>query len=64
VRWDEIDDCAPQDFTIFTVPERYAQLGDLHESIDGHAFDIAPLLEWAERDDAEGAPEAPEPDSL
>ena len=54
IRWDEVDDVDPRDCTIFTVPERYAELGDLHADIDDHVFDIAPLLEWADRDEAEG----------
>ena len=37
-RWDEIDDVEPQDFTIATVPERFAQLGDLHQGIDEAVF--------------------------
>jgi hypothetical protein len=53
---------APRDLTIATVPERYAALGDLHAGIDGAVFDIAPLLEWAERDEREGAETPPEPD--
>jgi DNA ligase D len=53
VRWDEIDDVDPHDFTIETVPPRYAELGDLHAGIDDAVFDIAPLLEWADRDDLE-----------
>ncbi len=59
IRWDEIDDADPRDFTIHTVPKRFAEIGDLHEDIDDHVFDIAPLLEWADRDDAEGASEPP-----
>ncbi len=51
LRWDEIDDADPHDFTIRTVPQRFAELGDLHGSIDEHPFDLAPLLEWAARDD-------------
>jgi DNA ligase D len=54
VRWDEIDDADPRDFTIHTVPARFAEIGDLHRDIDDHVFDIAPLLEWADRDEAEG----------
>src|SRR5256714_7935357 len=34
IRWEEIDDVEPQDFTIATVPARFAQLGDLHAGID------------------------------
>ena len=55
IRWDEVDDADPRDFTIATVPQRFAELGDLHERIDETAWDIAPLLEWADRDDAEPA---------
>jgi DNA ligase D len=59
VRWDEIADIEPGDFTIATMPARYAEIGDLHAGIDDEVFDLAPLLEWADRDDAE-EPEAPE----
>ncbi|MDZ5662020.1 non-homologous end-joining DNA ligase [Nocardioides sp. S-58] len=62
VRWEEVDDCEPDDFTIFTMPERFARIGDLHAAIDAHPFDIAPLLAWADRDEAEGAAAPPEPD--
>src|SRR5689334_19624313 len=55
IRWDEVDDVDPHDFTIETVPARFAELGDLHAGIDGAVFDIAPLLEWADRDEREGA---------
>ena len=61
VRWDEIDDVRPEDFTINTMPARYAELGDLHQGIDQVVFDIAPLLEWADRDERDGA-ETPEVD--
>ena len=51
IAWDEIDDAEPRDFTIATVPERFARLGDLHAGIDDAVFSLEPLLEWAERDD-------------
>jgi DNA primase len=54
VRWDEIDDVDPHDFTIRTVPGRFAEIGDLHEDIDDHVFDLEPLREWADRDEANG----------
>ncbi|SFM73672.1 DNA ligase D [Pseudonocardia ammonioxydans] len=64
VRWDEIDDCEPGDFTIATMPARYAELGDLHAGIDEAVFTIDPLLEWADRDDRDGAapPDLPDLD--
>jgi DNA ligase D len=62
VRWDEVDDVEPDDFTIATVPARYAELGDLHAGIDDAVFDLAPLVEWAERDERAGAEGPADPD--
>ncbi len=62
IRWDEIDDVEPGDFTIATVPDRFAELGDLHADIDDHVFDIQPLLDWADRDEAEGAEPPADPE--
>ena len=59
IRWDEIADVEPQDCTIATVPARFVELGDLHATIDDEAFDLAPLLSWAERDEADGADAPP-----
>ncbi len=58
--WDEVADCDPADFTVLTMPQRYADLGDLHAGIDDAVFDLAPLLEWAQRDEAEGRQTPPE----
>ncbi|CAM3125022.1 non-homologous end-joining DNA ligase [Skermania piniformis] len=55
LRWDEVDVAEPDDFTMQTMPARFAELGDLHAGIDDAVFDIAPLLEWAERDGTEPA---------
>jgi DNA ligase D len=55
ITWDEVDDVEPQDFTIRTVPERFERLGDLHVGIDDAVFSLDPLLEWADRDEREGA---------
>ncbi|MCR6482412.1 non-homologous end-joining DNA ligase [Amycolatopsis sp. OK19-0408] len=57
IRWEEIDDVEPGDFTIATVPARFAELGDLHAGIDKAVFSLDPLLEWAERDGVEEPPE-------
>ncbi len=62
LRWDEIPDATPDDFTIATMPERFARLGDLHSGIDDTVFDISPLLDWADRDERSGAETPPEPD--
>ncbi|GAA1167890.1 non-homologous end-joining DNA ligase [Ornithinimicrobium humiphilum] len=58
--WDEVPDCDPADFTMLTMPGRYAEVGDLHAGIDDAVFAIAPLLEWADRDEAEGHDAPPE----
>lgn len=63
LRWDEVTDCAPSDFTVLTMPARFAELGDLHADIDSTPFDIAPLLEWAHRDEAAGKETPPEPEA-
>jgi DNA ligase D len=55
VRWDEVDAVDPRELTIATVPARFAELGDLHEGIDDAVFDIAPLLEWSDRDEGDQA---------
>jgi DNA ligase D len=55
IGWEEIDTVVPGDFTIETMPARFAELGDLHAEIDLHVFDIAALTEWADRDEREGA---------
>ncbi len=50
ITWDEVDDVEPRDCTIATVPARFAVVGDLHDGIDEAVFDLAPLLDWADRD--------------
>ncbi|MDO5498222.1 MAG: non-homologous end-joining DNA ligase [Propionibacteriaceae bacterium] len=50
VTWDEIADLDPRDFTIATVPERFARLGDLHTAIDDIEHGLEPLFEWADQD--------------
>ncbi len=49
IRWDEIPDIDPRDFTITTVPARYTQLGDLHAGIDAAVFELDRLIDWADR---------------
>ena len=39
------------DFTIATVPARFAELGDLHAEIDDVAHRLDTLIDWADRDD-------------
>jgi DNA primase len=62
ITWDEVDSVEPQDCTMATVPARFAELGDLHAGIDDAVFAIDELLEWADRDEREGAVDAGVPD--
>jgi DNA ligase D len=64
IRWDEVDDVLPDDFTMATVPARFAEMGDLHAGIDDAVFSIEILLEWAERDERAGAADPGEPDAV
>jgi bifunctional non-homologous end joining protein LigD len=59
--WDEVPECRLEAFTIDTVPERYARLGDLAEGIDSAVGSLEPLLDLAARDAAAGLPDAPWP---
>jgi DNA primase len=53
--WQELsEDLDPRDFTIATVPARFARIGDPHAGIDQAVFSLDPLLEWAARDEASG----------
>jgi DNA ligase D len=54
IAWAEIPDVDPRDFTVKTVPARFADLGDLHATIDDQAFSLDQLLEWAARDEQAG----------
>jgi DNA ligase D len=53
LQWSEIPDAEPGDFTIATMPARFARIGDLHFDIDDHPYSLDTLLEWAARDERE-----------
>jgi bifunctional non-homologous end joining protein LigD len=53
--------CQPEDFTVATVPARFAAIGDPHAAMDAAAGSLEPLLELAARDEAAGMPDAPWP---
>ena len=59
--WSEVPECDPADFTIFTMPERFAKIGDPHAGMDAQAGVLDKLLELAERDEAAGLADAPWP---
>jgi bifunctional non-homologous end joining protein LigD len=59
--WDEVPGCRPEEFTIDTMPARFAALGDVGAGIDDAAGSLEPLLELAAADEAAGVPDAPWP---
>jgi DNA ligase D-like protein (predicted polymerase) len=60
VTWDELPGVAPEDFTVATMPARFAELGDLHASIDDTRHSLEPLLEMYEADEAGDMPYPPD----
>ncbi|HJQ11646.1 MAG TPA: non-homologous end-joining DNA ligase [Gemmatimonadaceae bacterium] len=61
LRWDEVAGCDPEDFTVLTVPKRFAEIGDPNEAMDDFAGSLEKLLELADRDEAAGLGDAPWP---
>ncbi len=59
--WDELPDVAPEDFTVTTMPPRFAEVGDRHAAIDDAFHSLQPLLEIYEREAAEGQGDMPYP---
>ena len=59
--WDEIDVCEPGDFTMATMPRRFADVGDPHTAMDQHADSLESLLELSSRHEREGLGDAPWP---
>jgi len=61
LRWSEVPDCDPADFTISTMPKRFAEVGNPHSDMNDAPGSLEPLLELAARDEAEGLGDAPWP---
>jgi DNA ligase D-like protein (predicted polymerase) len=61
LRWDEVPACNPADFTVYTVPKRYAAIGHPHAGMDAAAGSLEKLLELAAADEASGLGDAPWP---
>jgi DNA ligase D len=59
--WEELAEVRPEDFTVATMPARFAEVGDRHAAIDAVAHSLEPLLEIFERDAAEGEADMPYP---
>jgi hypothetical protein len=61
VTWDEILSIDPADFTLASMPRRFAALGDVHGAIDQNPCSLERLLDLSERQQREGLGDAPWP---
>jgi len=61
IGWDELGSSNPGDFTLSTMPKRFAAIGDPHQKIDAHAGSLESLLELSVRQEKEGQGDAPWP---
>ncbi|HVF79633.1 MAG TPA: non-homologous end-joining DNA ligase [Solirubrobacteraceae bacterium] len=61
VTWDELAAVTPEDFTVATMPARFADIGDRHAAIDDVAHSLQPLLDLYERDAVDGRGDMPYP---
>src|SRR5881409_1661995 len=59
--WDEVESAEPADFTLATMPTRFAKLGDRHAGIEQTAGSLEGLLELSARHEREGLGDAPWP---
>src|SRR5207302_709910 len=59
--WHEVPECEPADFTVLTIPKRFAEMGDPHAGMDAAAGSLDPLLELAAKDESAGLGDAPWP---
>jgi DNA ligase D-like protein (predicted polymerase) len=59
--WEEVDVCEPADFTLATMPARFAEAGDRHRDIDAHPARLDALLELSARQEKDGLGDAPWP---
>jgi bifunctional non-homologous end joining protein LigD len=59
--WQELDTCEPADFTLATMPARYARLGDAHAAMDKEAGSLESLLDLSAKHEREGLGDAPWP---
>ncbi len=59
--WDEVDACEPGDFTLGTMPSRFAEIGDRHTDMERHPCSIASVLGLSTRQEREGLGDAPWP---
>jgi len=59
--WEEVGDADPQDFTMRTMPARFARIGDRHAGIDERPRSLTSLLALSEQQERDGLGDAPWP---
>jgi DNA ligase D len=60
VAWEELAVISPEDFTVATMPARFAEMGDRHAAIDDTAYSLRPLLDMYEAEDRGDMPYPPD----
>ena len=61
LHWHEVPDCEPADFTVLTIPKRFAEIGDPHAGMNAEPGSLEGLLDLAAKDEAAGLGDAPWP---
>jgi DNA ligase D-like protein (predicted polymerase) len=61
LHWHEVPDSNPADFTVLTMPARFADVGDPHAAMDAEPGSLESLLELAAKDESAGLGDAPWP---
>ena len=61
LRWDDVSACDPRDFTLTTMPARFARDGHVHDAMDAHAGNLEALLDLSARHERDGLGDAPWP---
>src|SRR3981189_3460274 len=61
LHWHEVANCEPADFTVLTIPKRFAEIGDPHLEMNNSAGLLDGLLDLAAKDEVEGLGDAPWP---
>jgi DNA ligase D len=60
LEWEELDHVRPEDFTVATMPARFAERGDPHAAIDDVAHSLQPLLDLYEQQGGADMPYPPD----
>jgi bifunctional non-homologous end joining protein LigD len=59
--WDELDTVRPEEFTLRTMPARFAEIGDRHADMDAHPCSLEKVLALSAEQESAGQGDAPWP---